>query len=821
MSFKIRVNYHWITFLSILFFFYTTSKSQTITTFSQFDSLKVIEKGETPEIFVSSSILIIGDTAEIYFKHTMPDGTLTDFPANQLFRILLTGDMVKIFEVISKDGKVVTNGLVPLPLKVLAKGPGRVHFNVYAVNPGEFPDSTHRTLTAPNNIMLAKYTGEMGINKLHLHEYENARKYFLEAAKLDSMQKNSCYYNIACAYALGNDTLNALLWLRNSFESGFDDVIHALKYDNDLASIRTHPEFKPIVTMSLIKQRKRWLEECERSNDDHQKGFDYFLIAETYLRQADPDSFFVWYEKALQKGYCQETDYFEDTLYQVIRNDNRFDSLLTYYVETAKTINYPDDILSHKPNLVKRIYKDYVPDYIGKCVNLRELWIKGRPTVKLSDQIENCKLLTSVWFEDSGFEEFPLSFTKLPLLKTLIVNKGNFSEVPADIANNHNLDTLCLINDSLKSLPESIGKLSNLKSLILNNNHISGLPDELGQITTLTNLDLSINCLTEIPGTISKLERLSSLDIHENLIQSIPSGIQHLKDLKRLDVSFNNISSLPEEIGSLESLEYLDVSFNNLTALPADMNRLKNLHILILYGNNIPGETIKSLHSALPGCRIIGKEQNTFSVKQFTNRRMITDTLKGLIFTYPEGYKVELARPDLPERDSVISISFTKLTPLDPDAVLEDRDDSTDYFLENTCTAYISVSENSFSDIAGTFDFQKYDFFINDDKSGDYLSLPSLWVCIGRHNHEAEPEALNFNNWKGFFGNVEWWSNVVTKSGEVTNEEDDNDVHDFYKAIAIKRLSDGRSIFVFVSTDINSEEDIFGNLLSSIKYIGQ
>lgn len=820
MSFKLRAEYRWIIFFTVLFFFNTTSKSQSVTTLSQFDSLKIIDKGETPEIFVSGSTLIIGDTAEIYFKHTMPDGTLTDFPTNQLFRILLTGDMGKIFEVISNDGKVVTNGLVPLPLKAFAKEPGRLHFNVYAVNPGVFPDSTHRTLTAPNNIMLAKYTGEMGLNKLHLHEYENARKYFLEAAKLDSAQKNSCYYNIACAYALESDTANALHWLNLTFENGFDDYIHALKDDKDLESIRNLPEFKPIVTMSLIKQRKRLLNEIEQSKDTYRNGVDYYYISETYLKQADPDSFFVWFEKALKNNYCPEAEYFSDSLYKMICNDKRFDSLLIYYSDIAGTINIPGDIIQEKPYLAKRLHFYGIPDYIGNCYNLQELWVKGDPVREIPPQIANCKSLRSLHLENSGFREFPAVITKLDSLKSLIINNGRFSYIPEDIANNYSLDTLCLINDSLKSLPESIGKLRNLKSLILNNNHISGLPDELGQIAALTNLDLSINCLTKIPGTISKLERLSSLDIHENLIQSLPSGIQYLKNLKHLDISFNNISSLPEEIGSLESLEYLDVSFNNLTALPADMNRLKNLHVLILYGNKIPGEAIKNLHSALPGCRIIGKEQNTYLVKQFTNRRMVTDTLKGLIFTYPEGYKVELARPDLSERDSVISISFTKLTPLDSDAVLEDRKDSTDYFLENTCTAYISVSENSFSTIAGIFDFQKYDSFIDNDKLEDYLNLPSLWVCIGRHNHEAEPEVLNFNNWKGFFGEVEWWSKVVTKSGEVENEEED-DVHDFYKAIAIKRLNDGRSIFVFVSTDINSEEDIFGNLLSSIKYIGQ
>jgi Leucine-rich repeat (LRR) protein len=816
MGFKCGLMYYRVTFFALFFFLQATSKPQTVLTPDQFDSLKIIEKGETAVLFLSGHVLTLGDTADIYLKRIMKDGTLIDFPSNQLFRIKIINNGSKTYNLLLPNGRLVTDTVITLPLKLYIKEPGSGDIKVYAINPAEPPDSLHRILSSPNNIMKAKYSGEMGIKKLHLHEYFNARKYFLDAVKLDSMLIGMAYYNIACTYALENDTLNSLHWLKLAFENGFDKIIHALKEDNDLKSIRNLPEFKPIVTMSLIKERKCRLDEIEHSNNSNIKGVNYYLISESYLKQADPDSFFVWFEKALQNNYCPDAGFFDDHLFNMICNDNRFDSLLTYYSDIANTINLPDDIIRQKPYLVKRIYGKDIPETLDKYINLRDLWIIADSVKKMPSQLINCKQLNSLWIENSRFAEFPVIVTKLTSLKSLIIKNDNFSRIPDDIAGNYNLDTLCLSYDGLISIPKSLSKITNLKSLILPGNYIAGLPDELSEMNSLTGLDLSGNRFKNIPDAIFNLKQLTSLNFRENLITVIPAQIKNLINLKYLDAALNNISLLPEEILYLDSLEYLDVSFNNLTTFPAGIAKLKKLRILIIFGNNIPDERIKALQAALPQCKIIGEEQNTFAWKKFTDRKMITDTAMGIIFTYPEEYKVGIKMSNQRVNDTSITVSIKKLSLFDKFGDGENIDSTADEYEEQNCMVDIAISKENFQDAAAANSFEENEPLISADTTDNYFNLTNLWISFGRHNHQEPLSALNLNGWKGLYGESEGVWEVVTKSGKYIED----DVHDFFTALAVKKMGNGRSIIVSFYNNIQTEEDLFGNVFSSIRYIG-
>jgi Leucine-rich repeat (LRR) protein len=818
MDFKARVKYQWVIFFSLFFLLQTTSKPQTVLTENQFDSLKIIENGETPAIAFSGHWHTVGDTIDLFFKRILNDGTLIDFKSDQLFRIKVINKDARTYNILLPNGKLVYDTVVSLPLKLVILEPGRGDIKVYALNPEAPPDSVRRTLSAPNNIMKAKYLGAMGINKLRLREFDKSRKYFLESAKVDSVLKGDCYYNIACTYALENDTLNSLKCLRVAFENGFDKISYALKEDNDLESIRNLPEFKPIVTMSLIKERNSWLSEIENGQNSNIKGVNCFLIAESYLKQVDPDSFFVWIEKAFQNAYCPEAGFFEAPDYNLICNDNRFDSLLIFYSDIAETIKLPDDIILQKPYLVKRLHADKIPDLIGKFINLRELWISGNQVKSIPEQIINCKALSSLSIEKSSLGEFPIIVTKLASLKSLIIKNDNFSNIPDDILGNNGLDTLCLINDCLSSIPNPICKLINLKSLILKDNYLTGLPARLSLIKALANLDISGNRFNSIPDVILNFKRLTSLDIHENLIGVIPPQIQNLGSLKYLDISLNNISSLPEEICNLDSLKYLDISFNNLTALPVNISKLKNLERIIIWGNKISEDKIKDLHSALPQCKIIGKEQNAFSYKKFTNSKMITDTFRGIVFTYPEDYEIGYRMPDDFFKDTSITISVKKIYPFDTDYDMKDNNDTTTQYVERTCSISIFVSKENFVDAAVSSYFGRNESLISSDTTAEnnYMGTNS-WISIGRHNNEEPVSALNLNQWKGFYGTNTGDSDIVTKSGEYVDEY----IHDFFLALAIKKMNNGNSIIILTYSDIDTANDLFGNILSSIRYVGE
>lgn len=59
------------------------------------------------------------------------------------------------------------------------------------------------------------------------------------------------HYNLACSYALKNETEKALSHLKQAFKLGYDDIDHTHK-DSDLKNLHQLPEFK-----ELIKSYKR------------------------------------------------------------------------------------------------------------------------------------------------------------------------------------------------------------------------------------------------------------------------------------------------------------------------------------------------------------------------------------------------------------------------------------------------------------------------------------------------------------------------------------------------------------------------------------
>lgn len=77
--------------------------------------------------------------------------------------------------------------------------------------------------------------------------YREAIEAFKKAIELD-YRKATAMYNIACGYAMLDDSNNALSWLEQSLAAGFTSVSHLFD-DSDLDSIRSHPGFR-----NLLKQ---------------------------------------------------------------------------------------------------------------------------------------------------------------------------------------------------------------------------------------------------------------------------------------------------------------------------------------------------------------------------------------------------------------------------------------------------------------------------------------------------------------------------------------------------------------------------------------
>lgn len=98
--------------------------------------------------------------------------------------------------------------------------------------------------------VIGEYEGEMdayvqrGYSYVRLKEYDKAHADFTKAIELDDNSSHN--YNMACLFALQNNTPEALKWLELAFQKGMKNVEH-VKTDGDLQSIRNTAEFKALL----------------------------------------------------------------------------------------------------------------------------------------------------------------------------------------------------------------------------------------------------------------------------------------------------------------------------------------------------------------------------------------------------------------------------------------------------------------------------------------------------------------------------------------------------------------------------------------------
>ena len=88
--------------------------------------------------------------------------------------------------------------------------------------------------------------------------YEKAIKHLNEKVGLlkPSEVNKDDYYNLACCYALINNKIMALKYMKLSVSQGWDDVDH-IHADTDLDSIRNEKEFEDILSMCMRKRGKK------------------------------------------------------------------------------------------------------------------------------------------------------------------------------------------------------------------------------------------------------------------------------------------------------------------------------------------------------------------------------------------------------------------------------------------------------------------------------------------------------------------------------------------------------------------------------------
>ena len=517
---------------------------------------------EPCEIYFFPYMVADGDTVNLILKKILPDGSLADYPPDQLFDISYIAD-----NLILQNGKYVKEvKSITLPVRLrlgtmATSGKRIVDMYVDSSDIHAFAlrkDTSNKnlknyTLTAPDSYLLARMKQSSGYHRLRLGNFIGSREYFEDAIKTEPSLNYMFYYDIACTYSIEGNKSEAIKWLRKAFDNGYNYVQHAMKNDKDLENIRSMPEFRGIVTSPLIKERIKLTDSI--SINPEAAGDLYYQIAWTYAPQYDADSFFVFLEKSLKTGYYPEhNNYYAPE----VQNDKRMDSLLNKYIKNAENKLFSCAELYGNQSIIRKLKCTEFTPGIGNAENLEVLIITGNLNEHVVE-IASLKKLRILEFPNSGMGWVPTATVELRELEQIIIDKGYFDRLPFKFGNLQKLQSASFCNCQLVTLTPSISQCINLKKILLSHNMFTDFPDEL--------LDVA--------------------------------------SLEELDLSYNQIEDLPEGIGKMENLRSLNMSNNLISKLPAEMGNLRNLKTLDLKGNTIPAQEINELRIKLPGCVII------------------------------------------------------------------------------------------------------------------------------------------------------------------------------------------------------------------------
>jgi len=518
---------------------------------------------EPCEIYFFPYMVGDGDTVTLILKKILPDGSLADYLPEQLFDISYIAE-----NLILQNGnsvKEVKNISLPVKLRLGYMAPGKRIVNAYVDSSdihafALIKETSNKdylknyTLTAPDSFLLASMKQSSGYHKLRLGNFKGAREYFDDAIKTNPSLNYMFYYDIACSYSIEGNKPEAIKWLRKAFDNGYIYVHHAIHDDKDLENIRSMPEFRQIVTAPLVKERKV-LSDSINANPAA-AGELYYQTAWTYAEQYDADSFYVFLEKSLSRGY-----YPNDENYFAFDDQNmkRMDSLLNKYVNNAENKLFSCSGFFRHPLIIRKLKCDGIPDGLNSLENLEVLIITGYVDLTFrKDELGGNKKLKILELQNSGLGWIPKRIAELSYLEQIKIDNGSFDRLPFKFGNLHKLQSASFCNDKLITLTPSISQCLRLKKILLSHNMFTDFPDEI--------LDVA--------------------------------------SLEELDLSNNQIEELPEGLGKMENLRSLNLSNNFISKLPAEMGKLRNLKTLDLKGNPIPAQLINELRAQIPECKI-------------------------------------------------------------------------------------------------------------------------------------------------------------------------------------------------------------------------
>jgi leucine-rich repeat protein SHOC2 len=175
---------------------------------------------------------------------------------------------------------------------------------------------------------------------------------------------------------------------------------------------------------------------------------------------------------------------------------------------------------------------DYIPFWIGRCLNLKVFGIYSNPVPTLWNHVNSVGI--------SKLQHILKCGDHLFRNKVIDLRKIGLRQFPA-----------CLGKNGI--IPESITQL------YLSNNHLSIVPEAVIHFTSLSILDISDNKIMRLPAHIWTISTMEYLNASHNQIEDIPGGIIDCQLLEKIDFSFNPIKELPIELKNHALMTFISI----------------------------------------------------------------------------------------------------------------------------------------------------------------------------------------------------------------------------------------------------------------------
>lgn len=248
-----------------------------------------------------------------------------------------------------------------------------------------------------------------------------------------------------------------------------------------------------------------------------------------------------------------------------------------------------------------------ISEEIGNCKALTSLFIANNFITSLPERLKELELLEELEIYNTKITEVPAGIGQLPLV---VLNLSHNKEIAADdlykgltrLFDQPLQNTLQLLycnSTQLKKIPENLVNVTKIGLLDLANNKIEGKLDRWGRNIAPIQLYLENNKITEVPDDLCNFDDMESFSISMNKIRVFPkiSSADAMYVISSLDFSDNEIERFSAGFSGVyvETLNLSNNHFHRVSdIMPSDLaqtnSRIKNLAI--------SGDTLRKVHKS-------------------------------------------------------------------------------------------------------------------------------------------------------------------------------------------------------------------------------